>query len=276
MESLFTANWISPFHWLPAENRGPRFLEWLEDVEAKFELIDWREKDDGVKKRKALLAVAGAEVRNKVGTLSDIGTGYADLVNELKQDLLRDEPLVFLISQAMDMKQDEREGIDDFVMRVRKKHQRINCDAMKDKYSLNDLMIGVTITRGTTSVSIREYCLSQSGVPNIDDVLAKGRSRESMKQHDREMIGNTDTAGREITFKSEPAFTVKSRYRKYSAKFDLGKNQKAMFDTNRKCKFCGFDWPHPKRPTSCPAWGKECRKCLQKNHFARCCKEGKF
>ena len=118
MESLFTANWISPFQWLPAEDRGPRFLEWLEDVEAKFELIDWPEKDDGVKKRKALLAVAGAEIRNKVGTLSDTGTGYADLVNELKQDLLRDEPLVFLISQAMDMKQDEREGIDDFVMRV--------------------------------------------------------------------------------------------------------------------------------------------------------------
>ena len=148
----------------------------------------------------------------------------------------------------MDMKQDEREGIDDFVMRVRKKHQRINWDAMKDKCSLNYLMIGVTITRGTTSVNIREYCLSRSGVPNLDDVLAKGRSRESMKQHDREMIGNTDTAGREITFKSEPAFTVKSRYRKYSTKFDLEKNQKAMFDTNRKCKFCGFDWPHPKGP----------------------------
>jgi hypothetical protein len=56
-------------------------------------------------------------------------------------------------------------------------------------------MIGVTITRGTTSVNIHEYCLSRSGVPNLDDVLAKGRSRESMKQHGREMIGNTDTAG---------------------------------------------------------------------------------
>jgi hypothetical protein len=58
--------------------------------------------------------------------------------------------------------------------------------------------------------------------------------------------------------------------------FDLEKNQKALFDTNRKCKFCGFDCPHPKRPTSCPAWGKECRKCLQKNRFSRCCKEEKF
>ena len=23
---------------------------------------------------------------------------------------------------------------------------------------------------------------------------------------------------------------------------------------------------------SCPAYGKECRKCLRKNHFARCCR----
>jgi hypothetical protein len=103
-ESLFTANWISTFQWLPTEDRGPRFLEWLEDVEAKFELIDWPEKDDGVKKHKALLAVAGAEVRNQVGTLNETGTGYADLVNKLKQDLLRDERVVFLISQAIDMK----------------------------------------------------------------------------------------------------------------------------------------------------------------------------
>ena len=93
-------------------------------------------------------------------------------------------------------------------MRVRKKHQRINWESIKDKYNLNDLMIGVTITRGTTSVNIREY-LSRSEVPNLDDVLAKGRSRESMKQHDREMIGNTDTAGRNIALKTESAFAVK-------------------------------------------------------------------
>ena len=153
-------------------------------------------------------------------------------------------------------------------MRVTKKHQRINWESIKDKYNLNDVMIGVTITRGTTSVNIREYCLSRSGVPNLDDVLAKGRSRESMKQHDREMFGNTDTAGQNIALKTEPAFAVKGQYGKYSARFDLEQNQRARFESDKKCKFCGFDWPHPKGPTSCPAWGKECRKCQQKNHFA--------
>ena len=91
----------------------------------------------------------------------------------------------------MDLKQDESERIDDFAMRARKKYQRINWDGVKYKYDLNDLMTGVTITRRTTNANIREYCSSRSGVPNLDDILAKGCSRESMKQHDKEIIGNS-------------------------------------------------------------------------------------
>ena len=72
-----------------------------------------------------------------------------------------------------------------------------------------------------------------------------------MKQHDRETIGNTDTARRNIALKTEPAFDVKGQYGKYSARFDLEQSQRARFESDKKCKFCGFDWPHPKGPTSC-------------------------
>ena len=124
MEDLFTTSWITHFHSIPVDDRGPRFLEWLEDVKAKFELIDWPEEESGkVKKRKAFLAIAGAEVRNKTGTLANTGNDYETLVSKLKEDILRDEALIFLISQAMDLKQDEREGIDDFAIKARKKHQ---------------------------------------------------------------------------------------------------------------------------------------------------------
>ena len=272
MDELLRANWILPFQWLPAEDRGPRFLEWIEDVEAKFELVDWPEETGEVKKRKAFLAIGGADIRSKVGTLASTGTEYGTLITKLKEDLLRDEPLVFLISQAMDLKQEEQEGIDDFAMRARKKQQRINWEDVKAKYNMNNLMTSVTITRGTMSANIREYSLSQRGVPDLDDVLARGRSRESMRQHNKEMIGNTDTSGREITLKSEPTFAVKGRYGKYSGRYELEKNQREIFEASKKCKFCGFDWPHPKGQVSCPAWGKECHKCSQKNHFARCCR----
>ena len=65
-------------------------------------------------------------------------------------------------------------------MRLRKKHQRINREAVKDKYHINDFMVSVTITRGTMNATIREHRLSRRGRPDLDDVLAKGRNRESM------------------------------------------------------------------------------------------------
>ncbi|KAJ8049054.1 hypothetical protein HOLleu_01612 [Holothuria leucospilota] len=36
------------------------------------------------------------------------------------------------------------------------------------------------------------------------------------------------------------------------------------------CKFCGSS--HPKRKEDCPAWGKTCKNCGKKNHFAAQCK----
>ena len=85
------------------------------------------------------------------------------------------------------------------------------------------------------------------------------------------MIGNTDTVGREIVLKQEPAFAVKKPAGKYSGKYDLEKSHKEAFETAKKCKFCGFNWPHANGQISCPAWGKECHECFQKNHFACCC-----
>jgi len=35
------------------------------------------------------------------------------------------------------------------------------------------------------------------------------------------------------------------------------------------CKFCGYE--HPLKKQKCPAWGKTCKKCKQKNHFAKKC-----
>ena len=35
------------------------------------------------------------------------------------------------------------------------------------------------------------------------------------------------------------------------------------------CKFCGYE--HPLDKKKCPAWGKTCKKCKQKNYFAKKC-----
>ena len=47
------------------------------------------------------------------------------------------------------------------------------------------------------------------------------------------------------------------------------------------CFNCGGAYPHDGGKTSCPAYGKDCRSCNKKNHFAKFCKSagrplGKF
>ena len=38
------------------------------------------------------------------------------------------------------------------------------------------------------------------------------------------------------------------------------------------CNNCGYETPHKTRDNQCPAKGKQCKKCLKYNHFARVCK----
>ena len=37
------------------------------------------------------------------------------------------------------------------------------------------------------------------------------------------------------------------------------------------CKFCGYE--HPPERKKCPVWGKVCKRCKKKNHFAKGCKD---
>ena len=114
IEDLIKSNWIAPFQWLPAEDRGPRFLEWLEDVESKFAIVEWPKAEEGGKKlkRNTLLWVAGPEIKDKLKTLTGSGEDYGTAVQKFKEDLLADESLIFLISPALDMTQKEGERID--------------------------------------------------------------------------------------------------------------------------------------------------------------------
>ena len=73
--------------------------------------MEWPKAEEGGKKlkRNMLLAVAGPDIRDKLKTLTGTGEDYDTAVQKLKEDLLADKPLIFLISQALDMTQREGE-----------------------------------------------------------------------------------------------------------------------------------------------------------------------
>ena len=41
-EDMILSKWIVLFQWLPVEDTGQRFLEWLEDVESKLAIVECR------------------------------------------------------------------------------------------------------------------------------------------------------------------------------------------------------------------------------------------
>ena len=62
-------------------------------------------------------------------------------------------------------------------------------------------------------------------------------------------------------------------YGKYSNRSQNAGYEKKDPNVHRqKCFGCGRAWPHPGGKTKCPAWGKDCRKCHKRNHFANVCK----
>ena len=50
--------------------------------------------------------------------------------------------------------------------------------------------------------------------------------------------------------------------------FKKGNGNKAKVGPGKTCSRCGQSHP----PRECPAWGKYCHKCGNKNHFSMCCR----
>ena len=129
------------------------------------------------------------------------------------------------------MTQREGERIDDFALRMRKAHRRIDWDTVKEKHDLTNLMPILSVARGTSSQSLRDYCLSHKGIPELETVPLKRKSKKSTIYKKREMTGNLDTAGREVLLNWKKtdivtAYVVKSRFGKYSNRYELDQTQK--------------------------------------------------
>ena len=185
--------------------------------------------------------MAGPEIRDTLKTLTGTGEDYDTAVQKLKEDLLADQPLIFRISQALDMTQREGERIDDFTSRVRKVHRRIDWGTVKEKHDLTNLMPILSVARGTGSQSVTDYCLSHKGIPELETVLLKGRSNNSTIYKNREMTGNLDTAGREVAVKLEEAdiemaYAVKNRFGKYSKRYEFDQTQKLNYSSQNNGK----------------------------------------
>lgn len=129
------------------------------------------------------------------------------------------------------------ETIDAYYVRVRKLSS--SCALGK----LQEELIRDVIVCGVSSQTVQEQLL-QDGDLTLDKCLDVCRAAEASKSHVKLMSKETNENVHFVNKKSKPLKEI-------------------------LCKFCGTS--HMPRKLSCPAWGKECKKCHKPNHVAEKC-----
>ena len=94
------------------------------------------------------------------------------------------------------------------------------------------------------------HCLQE--VSKIESCIAQ-RKLLVLKSVQYDVIGQRDRGRSKKTSKSKDRFKSRSQ------------------SGGRDCKYCGSNHPH----RQCPAYGKNCKTCGKKNHFAKKCRSNK-
>lgn len=178
---------------------------------------------------------------------------YTETVTKLQNFFAPKRNLSYERHVFRKMKQDKKERIDSFVMRLRIQANRCGFDANLDD-NIKD-----QITSGCSSDSLRRKILER-GEDNLDTIMKIARICESVYEQQKEF---TDAAKEETD--KETAEVCKTGNRTI-----LGSRNK--FTTGgMECARCGMKG-HRASDDKCPAIGKTCNKCGKTNHFARKCR----
>ena len=135
--------------------------------------------------------------------------------------------------------------------------------------SLRDRLIRDRLIIGINDKSLRESMLAK---PKLDlkDAVEMCRTREQTRQQARDIEEAGRPANRLSTSSQmeDGVFLMKTSERYPRTRPGPGRQQ-----WQSACRFCGRD--HQRSKESCPAYGKSCRSCGGRNHFASQCRGSK-
>ena len=144
-------------------------------------------------------------------------------------------------------------------------HSRLRSLAKYCQFADADAEIKSHIIQTCISTRLRRRALSEPTL-TFTQLMDIARAMETAERQVRVIEGGT----------TEPRnSTVAAVHSRKNNNRKPQQQQRRFAETNdmeRRCRNCGGAFPHPGGRTSCPAWGKQCRRCLKANHFARECR----
>jgi hypothetical protein len=226
---------------------GKQWEEWIEGIEREFRYFRITEPVD---KRDALLIYGGKEIvrlnkslKNERAEVDE----YTVLKNKLDKYFLRRKNKHHVRYTFLRMKQERGEKIGSYVSRLREKG--------------NDCEFGETMKE-----TILEQCIqSVDNKELIRKAISKGWELVKFIEEAAQIEG-TNLQMKEMKIEEHGAvYKVQhntNRRQDYRQRPALGRNLQL---SNAACSYCGFH--HEGR--GCPAYGKDCRSCGKKDHYAK-------
>ena len=151
-------------------------------------------------------------------------------------------------------KQQEGQSFNDYVIELKKRG--FECEFG----NLQDSIVKEMIVCGVIDNSLRERLLRDADL-TLDKAIASGHAAEETRLHAKEL--NSFQNNVEVNKVSrKQGYDV----RKKTTSNELDKQSRKSWDVIKRCKFCNSTHNRGQ----CPAYGKKCRACKQRNHFQMC------
>ena len=205
----------------------------------------------GKRQRALLLHYGGEELEDIFDTLDN--TGSADeiqpAIDALTEYFTPKKNTVYEAIVFRDAVQEEHETVDQFCTRLRKLAKK--CD-----YADTEKEIQIQIVAKCRSNYLRKRALEKERT--LSNLLELARTIELAESR-----ANRISPGISMGVSSHDTVN------KLTGARSKQRHTQNVNSHSMQCFKCGFDYPHENK---CPAEGKECKACGQRNHFARCCR----
>ncbi|GBN29403.1 hypothetical protein AVEN_174595-1 [Araneus ventricosus] len=180
-----------------------------------------------------------------------------DILDKFEAHFVPQRNITYERQRLFFLVQREGQSVDDFITELRK--QLRNCDYS----SISDSVLVDQLVRGLGESRLRERLLR---VPDLDIKKAVDMCRAAETSKLQAQVYFTEEQSIDAIKRFKPSPEVKPRATGQANK--LRQPAKRQESSGRKCHYCGIHHV----PGRCPAYGKECRNCGKRNHFARVCK----